>query len=140
MKTFRKIILIPILFFFGIAIGKAQPAFTIVWNSNCELQSTNFIYNLEYALVYIPTHTIIQRSPIGGLNYLSSISSTLITIENWNCDKDDLPTDYQVFASVARIENGGEGNISCVGEVRSSGLRCAQLYDDLTFTVQMYYP
>lgn len=139
MKTFRKIMLIPVLFFLGIIIGNAQPSFTIAWNSNCE-PSTNYIYNLEYAVVYWPTQTIIQQSPSGGIDYQSSNLYAIITINNWNCVKDDLPTDYKIFARVVRIENGGEGNISCSGELRSSGIRCAQLYDNLTFTVQMYYP
>lgn len=140
MKTLRKIMLIPVLFILGMAIGNAQPSFTIAWNPNCELHGGNFIYNLEYSLVYMPTQTIIQKSEIGGVNYSPDVLSALITILNWNCDKDDLPTDYRVFASVVRIENNGQGIVSCSGKLESIGFRCVQLYDDLTFTVEMYYP
>jgi hypothetical protein len=141
MKTIKKLLLIPLILFSGIVIGYAQPAFTIAWISNCEVQSTNFIYKLEFKLVYVPDQTTIYQSPAEGIiKYPSDPQEHVVVVSNFNCDKDDLATDYRIFASVVRIEDGGLGDISCSGELRTSGLRCAQLYDDLTFTVLMYYP
>lgn len=138
MKSISKLLLsLTFTLLISTVLSAQNPNFTIQWNSNCEVQSTQAKYRLTYTIVHIPTQTPVF-TPVIISNIPLSQSSQWINIDFWSCDRDELALNYLVYAKVERVEPNGD--VSCTGEIRSSYKKCSELYDGLTFTVQMYYP
>ncbi len=119
-------------------IAKAQnPEFTVNWTSYCELQSAESYYKVEWALIYIPTQSVIRQgtSPIIDLT-TSTFSNEIL---DWECYIDDVPLNYIWVVIVKRYEKDNV-TVSCAGEARSSYLRCSDLYEGVTLSVNMTYP
>ncbi len=114
---------------------KAQPEFTVNWESDCDYQTTSAKYIVTWALVYMPTSTVVANGTSPELNY-QAISYT-VTIYNWDCDKDDYPLNYRAVAQVQRFEGT---TLTCTGQRLSGAKRCSELYDGFSFTVQMSAP
>ncbi len=138
MKPITKLLLIlTFLIATSITVKAQDPTFTVNWNSYCEVQSHDSYYKVTWAFIYIPTSTPIVQgfSENLGLNLLSWSKS----ITNWDCNIDDYPLKYRLVVKVERYQDDDE-TITCSGEARSSELRCSDLYNGVTLTVNMTYP
>lgn len=136
MKPITKIFLIFIFMASASFVAKAQPHFTVNWTSYCEVQSHDSYYKIDWALVYIPTQTVV-RSGV-ALKDLT-VNTMTVTIFNWDCNKDEVAQNYMWVVSVKRYQDDNI-TVTCSGEARSSYLRCSDLYDGVTLTVNMTYP
>lgn len=114
---------------------KAQPQFTVNWESDCDYQTTSAKYTVTWALIYLPTLNSVANGSIANLDYLQTSHTFFIT--NWDCDKDDFPLNYKVVAQVQRFEGT---TLTCTGQRLSGAKRCSELYDGFSFTVQMSAP
>lgn len=138
MKPITKILLIlTFLIATSITVKAQEPTFTVNWNSYCEVQSNDSYYKVTWALIYIPTSTPIVQGYSQNLN-LNQFSWTK-SITNWECDIDDSTLKYRLVVKVERYQSDGV-TVTCSGEARSSALRCSDLYDGVTLTVNMTYP
>lgn len=114
---------------------KAQPHFTVNWESDCDYQTTSAKYIVTWALIYLPTSEIIASGTSPQLDYLATFYP--VSIDGWDCDKDDYPLNYRAFATVQRFEGT---TLTCTGQRLSGAKRCSELYDGFSFTVQMSAP
>ncbi len=138
MKSISKLLLSLAFILLSSTLLSAQnPNFIIQWNSNCEVQSTQAKYRLTYTIIYIPTQLPVF-TPVIISNISLNEDDYQVEIATWDCDQDESALNYLVYAKVERVEPNG--TVSCKGEMRSSYKKCSDLYDGLTFTVQMYYP
>jgi hypothetical protein len=136
MKSINKILL-TIIFASCISWASAQePNFTVNWTSYCELQSQDSHYIVEWALIYLPTQEIVRQGTSDNIPL--TVSTYYKELTNWDCDKDEVALNYMWVVAVKRYQTNGL--VSCSGEARSSQLRCSDLYDGVTLTVNMTYP
>jgi|GEM_PF-4681848 len=137
MKPITKIFLILIFIASASFVAKAQPHFTVNWTSNCEVQSHDSYYKVEWALIYLPTQSVLKQGISDTIPLTENTWSH--DIQDWECNIDDYPLKYILVVTVKRYQDDGT-TITCAGEARSSYLRCSDLYDGVTLTVNMTYP
>lgn len=138
MKPITKLLLIlTFLIATGLTAKAQYPKFTVNWNSYCEVQSEDSYYKVTWALIYIPTSTPIRQGDSGAIGL--NIFTWTKNITDWECDIDDYLLQYRLLVIVERYQEDDE-TVTCSGEARSSALRCSDLYDGVTLTVNMTYP
>ena len=140
MKTFFKRAL---FLMFSLALGmnttlaQSNPFFYIAWNG-CKVETSNSTYKINYAIIEVPGPTVVVPLLLSPLTATAFENFIPVTISTWNCDQSSETYQYILYATV-KLYAPGESEPYCSGELRTNAMSCSDLYDGLTFTVNMNY-
>jgi hypothetical protein len=136
MKTSLQKFLLSLVLLLVVAFtAKAQIGpVTVNWTDYCSPVGTTHHYHIYLYVYHIPSNTY-ELVDEGQKPY--NLDQIIFQQINFDCEKDEVAANYKLVAIVERHTSDCSSTISS-GNVRSSSIRCADLYGGQELNVNMY--